>query len=159
MTGGASQAVLVKGAIDLRVRGQSARQHGDRIVAAIAVPRELDAFGADQDVDAGPVERRAERVGVQRLTPLVVGLFVAMAAILRLRKSAGLNELVALDGSIAGQRQVVLAETKIVGLPYLDRSNSCVSRLCRLRDWAWVVNCSAPDQQCNADQRNRRRRR
>ena len=51
--------------------GQRARQHGNRIVAAIAMAGEFDAFGADEDVDAGAVERRAEGVGVQRLAPLV----------------------------------------------------------------------------------------
>ena len=102
----------------MRVRGKGARQHGDRIVAAIAVPRVLDAFGADQDVDAGSVERRAEGVGMQCLTPLVVGLFVAMATVLGLRKSAGLNEVVTFDSSISGQGQVVFAEKKVVGLPY-----------------------------------------
>ena len=55
---------------------------------------------------------------MQRLTPLVVGFLVAMAAVLGLRKSAGLNELVALDGGIAGERDVVLAETKVVCLRY-----------------------------------------
>ena len=60
MTGGASQTVSVKRAIDVRVLRQRAREHGDRIVAAIAMTRELDAFGADQDVDARPVERCAE---------------------------------------------------------------------------------------------------
>src|SRR5271170_3032730 len=42
-----------------------------------------------------------------------------MSTVLGLRKSTGLNELVALDGGIAGERQVVLAETKVVALPYL----------------------------------------
>src|SRR5580658_6112134 len=119
MTGGAGQAVLVKGAIDVGVRCQPAREDDDWIMAAIAVARELDAFGADEDVDAGAVERRAEGVGVQRLTPLAVGLFVAMLAVLGFRKSAGLNEVIALDGCIAGEREIVFAEKKVVSLANL----------------------------------------
>src|SRR5208283_3120513 len=60
MTSGASQAVLVKRAVNLGVLCEAAGQHDNRIVAAITVARELDALGADQDVDARPVERRAE---------------------------------------------------------------------------------------------------
>src|SRR5271167_289807 len=49
----------------------------------------------------------------------MVGLFVAMATVLGLWKSAWLNEVVAFDGSIAGKRQVVRAEAEVVCLPYL----------------------------------------
>src|SRR5208282_4590051 len=110
------QTVPVKGAIYVRVPCQPTREHDNRIVAAIAVPREFDAFGADQDVDARAVERRAEGVGVQRLAPLAIGFLVAMAAVLGFRESAWLNKIVALDGSIAGEGQIVLAEKKVVGL-------------------------------------------
>src|SRR5271169_4084088 len=103
MAGGAGQAVSVKGAIDVRVRGQAAREHNDWIVAAIAVSRELDAFGPDEDVDARAVEGCSEGVGVQRLTPLAVGFIVTMGAVFGFGESAGLNEIVALDGGVAGE--------------------------------------------------------
>ena len=117
MTGRTGQTVLVERTIDVRVLRQSAGDHDDRIVATVAMSREFDAFSTHQNVDARSVERRAKRVRVQRLTPLVVGLFVAMATILGLRKSTGLNELIAHGGGVAGEREVVLAETKIEGLP------------------------------------------
>jgi hypothetical protein len=116
VTGGTGQAVLVKGAVDVGVRCEAAREYDDRIVAAIAVPRELDAFGADEDVYARPVERRAEGVGVECLTPLMVSLVMAMAAVFRLWKSAWLNEHVALGSGIAGKRHVVFAEEKVIRL-------------------------------------------
>src|SRR5208282_1666667 len=119
MAGCAGQTVFVKGAIDVRVGCQAAREHDNRIVAAIAVAGELNAFGADEDVDAGAVERSAEGVGVQGLAPLAVGFVVAVRAVFGFRESARLNKVVALNGGIARKRQVVFAEKKIVGLSYL----------------------------------------
>lgn len=55
------------------------------------------------------------------LAPLAVGFVMAVSAVLGIRESARLNELVAFGGSIAGERKVVLAEKKIVGLAYLFR--------------------------------------
>src|SRR5580704_10294250 len=101
--------------------GQAARNDSDRVVATIAVTRELDAFGTDQDVNAGAVERRTEGVGVQGLPPLVVGLFVAVSAIFGLGKSTGPNEIVGLGGGVTRKRKVIFAETKIVGLADLFR--------------------------------------
>ena len=88
-------------------------------MATVAVARKLDPFGANEDVDAGAVEGRAEGVGVQGLAPLAVGFIVAMGAVFGLWKGARLDELVALGGSIAGEGEVVLAEKKVVGLAYL----------------------------------------
>src|SRR5580704_12501612 len=115
MTGGAGEAVFVKSTIDVRVSCQAAGKHDDRIVAAIAVAREFDAFSADEDVDAGAVERSAEGVGVQCLTPLAVSFVVAMGAVFGIREGTWLNELVALGGSIAGEGKVVFAEKEVVG--------------------------------------------
>ena len=84
-------------------------------MAAVAVTRELDAFGAYKNVDAGAVERRAEGVGVQGLAPLAVGFVMAVGAIFGIRECAGLDELVAFGGSIAGEGKVVLSEKEIVG--------------------------------------------
>src|ERR1700722_2980554 len=78
--------------------------------------RELYAFRTRQNIDAGPVEGRAKRVGMQRLAPLVVRLFVAMSAVLSLGKSAGLNEIVGIGASVTWKCEVVLAEAKIVSL-------------------------------------------
>src|SRR5579863_10182746 len=77
---------------------------------------ELNAFVADQDVDAGAVERSAESVGMQRLAPLAIGFFVTVAAVFGVRESAGAQETAALEGRIAGQGNVVLAKAVVIGL-------------------------------------------
>ena len=86
-------------------------------MAAIAVPREFDAFGTHQDVDAGAVERRPKRIRVQRLAPLVVSLFVTMLAVFGLGERGRRNKFVAYGGGIPGKRKVVFTKMKIVGLP------------------------------------------
>lgn len=53
---------------------------------------------------------------MQRLTPLVIRLLVAVAAVFRGREGPGLDEVVALNGRVAGQRDVVGSELKFVGL-------------------------------------------
>ena len=77
---------------------------------------ELDALGADEDVDAGAVERSAEGVGVQRLAPLVVGLLVAVPAVFCIRVGAGGQKFFTFNGRVSGRRDIVGAEYKIVGL-------------------------------------------
>ena len=93
----------------------------DRVVAAVAVARELNPLGADQDIDAGAVERRPEGVGVQRLTPLVVGLLVAVAAVGGVGKGAWLEKVPTFGGGVSGQRNLVFCEGEVVGLADLIR--------------------------------------
>lgn len=111
-----SQSVLIKRTIDLRVFCQCARNHRNRVVATVAMPGELNALRADQNVDAGAVERRAEGIRVQRLPPLLVGLFVAVRAIFRGRERAGLNELAVFGGSVSRKRDIIFAKKEIVRL-------------------------------------------
>ena len=82
--------------------GERAGQYANRIMATIAMAGKFDPLGAEQDVYAGAVERRAEGVGVQRLTPLVIGLLVAVPAILGIGKGACRQKFLAFDGCIAG---------------------------------------------------------
>ena len=112
----AGDAVAIEAAIAGSVGVERAREHGDGIVAAIAVAGEGDAFFAQEEVDAGAVEGRAKGVGVEGLTPLVVGLLVAVAAVLGGGKGGGRNEVVALDGGVAGEGDVVGSEGELVGL-------------------------------------------
>ena len=58
---------------------------------------------------------------MQCLAPLPVSLFVAMSTVFGRGKSAGLDKLVVHGGRIARQRNVVLAEKKIVGLACFGR--------------------------------------
>jgi hypothetical protein len=58
---------------------------------------------------------------VQGLAPLAVGFIVAMRAVFGIREGAGLDELVAFGGRIAGEGKVVLSEKEIVGFAYLFR--------------------------------------
>src|SRR5580704_16970895 len=119
MANRAGHSISIEPAIDVGFLSERARNHGDRIVTTVIVSRELDALAANQDVDAGPVKRRAKRVRMQRLAPLVVRLFVTVSAILGLRKSAGLNEIVSVCGGVTGQREVARTEAEIEGLANL----------------------------------------
>jgi len=84
-------------------------------MATVAVACKLNALGANENVDAGAVERGAEGVGVQRLSPLVIGLLVAVAAVLGVGKGACGQEVLAFDGCVAGGRNLVLAEGEGIG--------------------------------------------
>jgi hypothetical protein len=102
MAGGAGQAVAIEGAVHGRAGGNRTGQNTNRIMATIAVACEFDALGADKNVDAGAVERGAEGVGVERLAPLVIGLLVAVPAVLGIGKGACRKEVLAFDGCVAG---------------------------------------------------------
>ena len=84
---------------------------------------------------------------MQGLAPLVVGFFVAMATILRFGKSAGLNELVPLNGRIARKRKIVFAETKIVCLPDLIGVVLAFEAWVRLRGLSVESELRSRDQQ------------
>ena len=71
MAGGARKTVLVETAVDVRILSQRAAQDPNGVVTAIAMAREFDTFSARENVDTGAIKRGSERVGVQRLTPLV----------------------------------------------------------------------------------------
>jgi hypothetical protein len=104
------------GAIDLGVFSQRAAQHGDGIVATVAVAREGDAARrvANQQVHAGAVKRRAEGVGMQSLPPLCVSLLMAGSAILGAGKCAGLKKALALHLDVSRRERLVFAVVKIV---------------------------------------------
>src|ERR1700678_2787119 len=116
MAGGAGKAIRVELAIHLRLLRHGSRQHADRIVSTVAVACELNAFCSRQDVYTGTVERRAEGVRVQGLTPLGVRLLVAVSTIRSLGKSPGLYEIVALNGRVAWCGEFVVAEVEVIAL-------------------------------------------
>src|ERR1039457_4460064 len=88
-------------------------------MAAIAVPRELDALGSQQNVDAGSIEGRSKRVRVQRLAPLTVRLLMTASAIGSWQEGLRLNEIVAFHGGVARGRDFVGTEAEIVCPAYL----------------------------------------
>ena len=102
-------------------------------MAAIAVAREFDAFGARQNVDAGAIEGRAERVRVQRLTPLAVGLLMTASAIRSRQEGLWLNEIVAFNGRIARCRDFVAPKAEIIGLAYFGGVRFAIVGLVLLR--------------------------
>src|ERR1035441_82415 len=56
---------------------------------------------------------------MQCLSPLVIGLLMAMAAVLGIRESSRLQEIVPLHGGIAGHRDIPTTETEFVSLANL----------------------------------------
>ncbi len=61
---------------------RSPEKQRDGVVAALAVARVLHALLIDEHVDVLQIPGRAEAVGVNGLAPLVIGLLVAVAAVL-----------------------------------------------------------------------------
>src|SRR5271170_7524928 len=98
------QPISVERAVALSVRVKCAREYADGVVAAIAMPRELNAPGLDQNVDAGAIERRSKRIGVQGLTPLVVRLLMAMPTVGCVRKGPWFDKGVSFDRCISRKR-------------------------------------------------------
>ena len=88
-------------------------QNPDRIVATVAVARKFNSLGADQDVHAGAIERRAESIGVQRLAPLVVRLLVAMAAVGGIGKGAGSRKSPPSAAALPGSEILSFAKGKL----------------------------------------------
>jgi hypothetical protein len=120
MARGASETVFIEAAIYLRNLSQPAREHGDRIVAAIAVTRKLDAFGSQQNVYASSIERRAKGIGMQRLPPLAIGLGVTAPAVFRGGKRARWNKVVTLHSRVTGRGNLVFSEVEIVRFADLE---------------------------------------
>src|SRR5580700_9624218 len=133
VAGGAGEAVLIEAAIYLRILGEPSREYGDGIVAAIAVARKFNAFGPQQDVYAGAIERRAKGVGMQRLAPLAISFRVTSSAIFRGWKSRRRNKVVANHGRITGSGNFVRPEVEIVGFAYFGGIRPAVAILVRLR--------------------------
>ena len=59
---GAGHSIFIKRPVYLGILCQRPRQNANWIVAAIAVPGEFDAPGPRQNIHAGPIKRRSERV-------------------------------------------------------------------------------------------------
>ena len=90
------------------MRSHLSGEEHDRVVATLAVTRELHALGVLQQAHVLRIEGRPERVRMHRLPPLVVRRLVAMLAILRRRKGTRFDEGVAFDLCIAGQERLPL---------------------------------------------------
>ena len=101
MAGGAGQAIAIKQPIDRRVRIHRSGQHCYGVVAAVAMPRKFDSFGAQQDVDACAVKAGCGTSWMKCLAPLMEGSLVAMATILRVKKSARLQKIVSRYGGVS----------------------------------------------------------
>ena len=114
VTGGAGDALVLEGALLGHALGQVAGEQGHGIVAAFAVARELHPFLVDEHVDVFQIPGGTEAVGVRGLAPLVVGLLVAVAAVLRRVKALGAEELAVDRHGVGGQERRVLAEGVVV---------------------------------------------
>jgi hypothetical protein len=114
VAGGAGDAFLLKGALFGHALGEVAGEQGDGIVAALAVAGELDALFVDEGVDVFEVPGGAEAVGVDGLAPLVVGLLMAVAAVLGCVEAFGADELAGGGGGVGGQERGVFAEGVVV---------------------------------------------
>src|ERR1700752_2592999 len=103
MTGHARQPIAIKRAISFRARSERAGDHADGVVTAIAVASEFDALRPNENIDAGAIEWCPERVGVQRLAPLVIRLLMAMPAVVGAWKRRRLKKRVSDYSAISRQ--------------------------------------------------------
>ena len=76
---------------------------------------------------------------MQRLTPLMICLLVAMAAVSSIGKSARWKKVVALHSGVAGKRDIAFAERKIIGFAnlvcvYLAHNSFCCALVLRAAD-------------------------
>src|SRR5271170_4497621 len=77
----AGQAIAVERTVKCGTWVKGARQNANWIVAAVTMACVFNPLCPDQDIDTGAVKRCPESIGMQRLTPLMVCLLVAMAAV------------------------------------------------------------------------------
>src|ERR1700691_2066274 len=110
----AGDAFLLEGSLLGHSLGQVAGEQGDRAVAALAVTRVLYALLVDQRVDVLQIPGGAEAVRVHGLTPLVIGLLVAVAAVLGGGEDFGTPELAVDGGGVRRQEGRLLAEGVVV---------------------------------------------
>ena len=96
------------------------------------MPRKLNALGAHQNVHAGAIKRCTKGVGMQRLTPLVIRLLMAVPAVLRVQKGGRLKKVTALDCRVPWQRNLVLDKWKLVEGAHMVRVGLANARFYRL---------------------------
>ena len=115
MADGAGDAVVVGGTLLRGTLGEGSGEHGERIVAALAVAGVFVALLRHQEVDVLLVPGGAEGVGVGGLTPLLVGFLVAVATVVGVGKGFGVEELARVGGGVRGQEGMILAKLEVVG--------------------------------------------
>ena len=118
VTDRAGDAVFIELAVDGRALGDGSGDQRSRVMAALAVTGELDAFLRNQEVDVLRVPRGAEGVGVGGLAPFGVGFLVAVAAVLRGGEGFGVDELAGVGGGERGEEGLIGAEAVVVVLGY-----------------------------------------
>ncbi len=114
VAGGAGDAFLLKWALFGHALRKVAGEQGDGVVAAFAVAGELHAFLVNEGVDVFQIPGGAEAIGMHRLTPLVVGLLVAVAAVFGGVEAFGADELAGGGGGVGGKEGRVFAEGVVV---------------------------------------------
>src|ERR1700761_2433623 len=95
-------------------RKRSARKR-NRVMATFTVARVLDPLLLLQQVGVAQIPGRPVRVGVRRLAPFRMRLFVAAPAVLRSRKALGVDQLTSIGRRIRGQEGMPLAEVVAIG--------------------------------------------
>src|SRR3569833_2469587 len=94
--------------------GEVSGEESDRVVAALAVARELDSLFADEQVHVLQIPGLTEAVRVNRLPPLVVGLLMAVAAVLGRGNAARVDELTVGRHRVRGQEGMLFPEGVVV---------------------------------------------
>ncbi len=116
---GAGDAVGVEGTPLRGALGEVAGNHGDGVVAAFAMARELDTLAVVEEIDVAQVPGGAVGVGVGGLTPLMLGFLVAVTAVLRGGKGLWVDEFTGVGGHERRQEMSVFAEVIVVLFRYL----------------------------------------
>src|SRR5277367_3512219 len=127
----AGQAIAVERTVKCGTWVKGARQNADWIVAAVTMACVFNPLCPDQDIDTGAVKRCPESIGMQRLTPLMVCLLVAMAAVFSIRKGSWFKKVATLSGRVSGQRNIVFRKGKTICFSNLVSVCLAYARFCR----------------------------
>ena len=118
VAGGAGDAFILEGAFLRHALREVAGEERDGVVAAFAMARELHALLIDEHVDVLEVPGSAEAIGVNGLTPLVVGLLVAVAAVFGRVEASRVEELAVGGHGVRGKKGGFFAEGVVVAEGY-----------------------------------------
>ena len=124
----AGDSIFIKGTIDGRTAGEGTGEESNGIVTAFTMPGEFNTFLLDQHIDIVLIKRRAEGIGMRRLTPLLMRFRMACSAITcrreLLRSKKGIT-----DGfCLAGKKRAVAEAIVILWAGFFAVGGICIVR-------------------------------
>lgn len=95
-------------------------------MAAFAVPGELNSFLLNQHINVVFIERRAKRIGVRRLTPLLMRFCMAGSTITRRGELLRSNEIIIGGFCLARKKRTVAKSIVVLRNGFIPVSGICL---------------------------------